>query len=729
MLSALALLFTIPFQQEGSTLRQDLEEVRALIATEDGAGSLARMEQLLADHAGTEEIKLHMGSVQREMTQALFLVDRAERAKPSSGDAAPPTPFSAQVESYKEKGGKYKLRWETEEELEDFQFDQEGFRFPVDLDSRFRFTLELEAYPEDDQIKFLLENLEGRRLEVECGLDREGMHRQALRVYSVVGDKRELLLREDKKLPVPGKKVDLSIEGKGSSVQLFMGKKRFATFKPGKAALGFLSVSGLERNRLLGVVYHGSLNPEQVGDLKEENRRRQLLRFRARVNLHEYMPSWSHAHLSAARMALEDYVPPGIGEEEEIPELWESVQQMLDWTRPRLHPILTLSHIQEVDEEQEGWNQMWNEYTSMIVAFEGGYWDYAYGHANNVLQHHPQHSVSRNVQIEASARMDYNGDDTWELATNRFLENPEDPSPILHATLLLMDLGMADDVPAYLEEGKLPEDLVARCNAILQLQEGPQGSKMKEKTFPRIAMKTDVGRDAAEEVGDWIAREVGRAASFLPEGTIHKDEPLNIYLFADRWDYEEFAFELLPTANPSAAGFYCGQLDAVVAWLHPVTEIFHDSLRRETMIHVGKRIHHEYPVWGGVGLAAIVADRSLRPDMDLETLSPEAMRMVKVCLNEELIPMTVMLRMTDRLYYTLETDRDMASQAWALSFILMVIGDAMDYDAMDALINGPRTGLSWTESVDALLDRTEGGGNLDRAYHFVIGEMAKLKVK
>lgn len=729
MLFAIALLFSMPFQLDGSTLRQDLDEVRALVAAEDGDASLTRMEQLLEDHAGTEEIKLHMGSVQREMVNALFLIDLANRAKPTSGDDAPPTPFTAQVKIYKEKGGKYSLRWETEEELEDFHFDEEGFRFPVDLDARFRFTLELEAYPESGQIEFFLENNDGRRLEVECGLDREGMHRQAARVYSVTGDQRELLLREDKKLPEPGKKMDLSIEGKGSSIQLFMGKKRFASFKPGKGDLGFLSVKGIERERLKALVYQGTLTSEQVGGLMAENRKRQRLRFVARVNLEEFMPSWSHPHLAAAQLALEDHVPPGVGENEEIPEVWEAVKGLLDWTRPKLHPILTLSHIQEVDEEQDGWNEMWNEYASLIVAFEGGYWDYAYGHANNVLQRHPDHAVTRSMQIEASARMDYNGDDTWELATRWVLENPTDHAPILRATLLLMDLGMASDVSDYLDESKLPEELIARCRAILKLQDGPQSSKMKEKTFSRIAMKTDVGRDAAEEIGDWIAREVGRAATFLPDGTLRKDEPLNIYLFADRWDYEEFAFELLPTAYASEAGFYSGELDAVVAWLHPEKEVLQNSLRRETMIHVGKRIHYEYPVWGGVGLAAIVADRSLRPDMDIETLSAEAMRLTKVCLAEDLVPMTVMLRMTDKLYYTLEADRDMEAQAWALSFILMVIGDAMDFDAMDALINGPRTGLTWTESVDALLDRTDGGGDLDRAYAFMIREMTKLKVK
>lgn len=225
MLCALALLLPLASPQEASSLHSDLQEVRSLLDAEDGVAGVARLQELLDDHAGSEEAMLHMGSIQEAMVRGLFLVEQAARTRSSSGDPAPAIPFTARIVSYKEKGGRYQLQWETAEELTDFRLAEEGFLLPIQLDSRFKFTLELSAYPKDGQIEFLSENEEGRILEVECGLAKEGIHRQPAKAYRILDGKRGMLLREEKKLPAPGEKIALTLEGKGNSVQLFMGKK------------------------------------------------------------------------------------------------------------------------------------------------------------------------------------------------------------------------------------------------------------------------------------------------------------------------------------------------------------------------------------------------------------------------------------------------------------------------------------------------------------------------
>lgn len=479
-----------------------------------------------------------------------------------------------------------------------------------------------------------------------------------------------------------------------------------------------MKILGVFPGELEAIAYEGTLKPEQISAVAASMRKRRSQQFLARLGLTETMPSWTHSYLKSAPMALDQYLPPGVDPEGELPAMWKELAELLAWTRTKYHPIITLSIIQ--DHESEDWTPLFREYASMIAAYEGGYWKNAKGHAQRVLRDYPDHEAAREVRLACSARLTNDGKSTWALASSEFEGDPTNPAPMLLATRLLMEVGLADESAVFLEDSSLPDDLKARCLRLLALRDGPQTDGMMEHSFGQLRMVTDVDQTGSAEVGEFLTREVGRATTFLPEDFLNEEIPLNLFLFSSQWDYEAFAHELLGTAHTSAAGFYSGELDAVVLWRHPDQATFETSMRREMMIHIGKRVHPGFPVWMGVGLAQIVANRNLRPGMLTGQLPQQAKnRCIKV-MDQGLIPLTVMLRMTDTLYHTLDAEMEMENQAWSLSFILMVLGDTLGVEVLEDLVEGPAAGKTWSDTVADLIGRAQGGGTLDERYHDLI---------
>ena len=59
-------------------------------------------------------------AIQDVLIDSLYLISQAENKKAAGVEGVPDIPFHAQVESYKEKTGQFKLRWEGETQLGDF---------------------------------------------------------------------------------------------------------------------------------------------------------------------------------------------------------------------------------------------------------------------------------------------------------------------------------------------------------------------------------------------------------------------------------------------------------------------------------------------------------------------------------------------------------------------------------------------------------------------------------
>lgn len=159
------------------------------------------------------------------------------------------------------------------------------------------------------------------------------------------------------------------------------------------------------------------------------------------------------------------------------------------------------------------------------------------------------------VLMECLARMD-EGDLVWEIATNLFKADLLKAYHVLNAVKLLMRLDIVDDVRFFLmEDDSLPQELKTRCEELLAHREGPKQEGIRVLKSRLIEIHTDLEEKPAEKLDLWIGREVSRAIGFLPEDILSSKEKLRLFLFADRWDYEEFCAEILGAAIPSASGF------------------------------------------------------------------------------------------------------------------------------------------------------------------------------
>ena len=321
-------------------------------------------------------------------------------------------------------------------------------------------------------------------------------------------------------------------------------------------------------------------------------------------------------------------------------------------------------------------------------------------------------------------------DQCWDTAKKFYLKNPDDPSFVIQAALLLMRINMADDLKFFLErEEDLPDELKERCFDLLAHREKPLGKGMRTETGAHLEVTSDLPRDALEALTNWLAREIVRSKGFLPEDTLQKEEKLRVFLFADRWDYEEFTTEIIAMAHPSAAGFYSQEYGAVIAWANPNEEDLKSSLRRELMIQIGKRIHPEYPVWASIGLAEIVGDAGVIPGRKMKTLSKRGAHLMRTGKEDELIPFAVMLHMSDPMYYALEAERNMEVQAWLMMLALTLGGQESDLDVIDQLIEGPRSGKTWAETVDDVFERWGGPNVGQRAYSQFVKLLGTLEFK
>jgi hypothetical protein len=724
----LSLLAALP--QDGGSLRHDLEQARALVVAGDGAAAHARVMKLLEDHEGSEELLRHLPSVQEVLLESLFLEELAVRAAAQAAEVGeiPELPFRAEVVSYKEKGGKFQLRWEGEEQLLDLPFDDGLLTLPLDLDGKFRVGVELTSYPDQGVVQVLFENADGVRYEVGCGIDAGGLNYQVARAFKVTGERNEILNRSEKKLPKPGKRMMLNVKSLGSKIQVLDGMKRFIDFKTERGQpIGRISFRGIDPGTLIAVEYDGPVDASSMASLIAAKRDRERIAFRQGVDLTAEMPEWAHPYLQAKVFDLDGVTPPGVEGVESSAEAWEWAEDLIRKSRTEYFPIQVLSLLQDSPHEDLPTVQV--EYASLRVAYEGGYWEDAMGHARNVLRFDPDHGPTKRLQLEVTARHG-DGGRTWELAMEHFQADPEDPTPVVHAVLLLMQLDMLDDLRNHLKEDRiLPEVLKKRCEDILSHRENPRGTGMRTYSLNRIEITSDLPRDEGEALGDWIADEVRKATNLLPDGTLSKSDKLRVILFADRWDYEEFTSEVLGMAHPSAAGFFSPAYDAVIAFRHPVEQVLHDSLRREVMIHVGKRIHPEYPVWACVGLSELVADGSMDPGIEVKKISLRSSDLFRVAMKEEVIGFGHMLHMSAPGYYALESERSMEAQAWLTSMMLAMMGEWVEVDMMDSLIEGPRSGKTWAETVDDIFTQTDSANYYDKLYLMVIDRIRHYLVR
>ncbi|PCJ53587.1 MAG: hypothetical protein COA70_07740 [Planctomycetota bacterium] len=727
MLPFLLLPLFIFSPQEPSGLREELNQARTYVNAGDGAAAYVSVVKLVEDHEGDALLLKHLPAIQDVLIDSLYLKMKAEASKGTADAEVPDLPFLAEIRSYKEKTGLFKLRWEGENQLGDFSISGGVLRFPISMKGKFRLALELTPYPAKGQIRFLMDNQAGQQFEIDCGLNASGLNRQVAKAYRVKDGGFELMDREDKKLPAPGKKILIQVKGTGSSLSIYAGNKKYLSFKSGKAPIGFITVEGLEDGALTAVEYDGVLDLEGMADLVQRIREQSRERFRSQVDPKEHFPEWVHSHLSVSGFNLNQLERPGGDLSPEEEDAWKAALDSVHSSRSRGLPVYTLTWFQ--DTPPDGLPEVLRQYGSLLTAFEGGYWSYARGHANNVLQSELNHAPTQHLLIESLA-MEGNGDQCWDTAKKFYLKNPDDPSFVIQAALLLMRINMADDLKFFLErEEDLPDELKERCFDLLAHREKPLGKGMRTETGAHLEVTSDLPRDALEALTNWLAREIVRSKGFLPEDTLQKEEKLRVFLFADRWDYEEFTTEIIAMAHPSAAGFYSQEYGAVIAWANPNEEDLKSSLRRELMIQIGKRIHPEYPVWASIGLAEIVGDAGVIPGRKMKTLSKRGAHLMRTGKEDELIPFAVMLHMSDPMYYALEAERNMEVQAWLMMLALTLGGQESDLDVIDQLIEGPRSGKTWAETVDDVFERWGGPNVGQRAYSQFVKLLGTLEFK
>jgi len=710
-------------EQAADSLRQELEEARALVAAKDGAGAEARVLQMLTDHEGSVVLLRHLPAVEDVLIESLYLQDLAARAAALGKSEVPAIPFDAEILSYKAKTGVYKLRW-SGEQLADLPMEDTDLEIPIALDGKFKVSIELAPYPERGQIEIEILNAAGRSFEVECGSDSAGLNMMVAKVYRNQGDQQELLIRSDKKLPQPGEDTTISLSGLGGSMQVYSGRTKILKFKGDKTEIGNAIFHGVAAESLVAIEYEGKLDAEALVARLQEVAARNRLRFRRAVDLSAVVPAWVRPYLGETTADFAEASPPGGEPQGDVAIAWQKTQEGIAYIRREGIPIEALSWLQ--DSAPTGLPESLREYASMQVAFEGGYWDYAVGHAGNVLRIVPGHVPTQRVQLAALAR-NGDGDRAWEVAKEIYAAHPESQAPILQATHLLMSLDMVDDLRFFLMEEKgFPEDLKARCDSLLLRRQGPSGDAYREVTERLLILTTDLPEEEANRVATWATRTVGRAVGFLPDNTISPKEKLRIFLFVDRWDYEEFAAEILSSSHPSASGFFSPEFDAVVAWKNPDQQAFEQSLRRELMIHVGKRIHPEYPIWASVGLAEIVGDSSINPGKEIEQLSPRAAKLYLTARADGFLKFTTMLSLGGPGFYALESERSMEAQAWVASLILVVMSDAVGQDILDLMIDGLRSGKTWAETVDSIFSGYDSTGDFDAAFRYIARSIGRL---
>lgn len=725
MLPLLLLPLLICAAQEPAQLQQDLEAARSFVIAGDGDAAYAATIQIFETHEGSEQVLRHLPAIQDVLIDSLYLISQAENKKGAGVEGVPDIPFHADVKSYKEKTGQFQLRWKGEDQLGDFAIVDGRLRFPVNLGRKFRLGFELEPYSKTSQIRFLVDNQEGQVFEIDCGLGATGLNRQVAKTYKVDEGKYELLDREDKKLPTPGKNLLMQIKGTGSGMAIYAGNKKYMNFKIGKGSVGYITVEGLEEGALVGMEYDGPLEFEGMAEMVELIRIQSRTGFRSKVDFEEHLPEWVHAYLGASGFSLDNMLRPGgtLNEDEEI--AWRDTLDTIEASRIDGLPVLLLSWLQ--DSPPEHLPEVLREFASLRAAYEGGYWGFARGHANNVLAIESDHGPSKHMLIESLALEGY-GDNAWNKAVEFYKANSEDSEYIMQAALLLMRINMEDDLKFFLKEDTdLSEDLKDRCLNLLKHRETPRGNGMRTETGAHLEFTSDLPRDEVEALTSWLAREIVRAKGFLPEDTLQKEENLRVFLFADRWDYEEYCADVISSAHPSAAGFYSQEFDAILAWANPNEEDLKSSLRREAMIQIGKRIHPEYPVWASIGLAGIVGDGHMVPGRRMKVLSEYAARMVRIGQKEGLLYFGLMLHMSDPVFYALEADRNMEVQAWHMMIVLTLAGDEEEFDIMDALIEGPRSGKTWAKTVDVVFEIWGGAGYGENYYKRIVKHLASLE--
>jgi hypothetical protein len=713
----LPLLFSIlsALPQGDSTLRNDIAEVRALIAAEDGVAAKQRIETLLSKHEGSEELIRHFPSVQESMLESLYLIDIAEReaAQKAKGGEVPEIPFNAKIVSYKKKTGEFKLRWEGKEQLEDFELDEDGLIFPLDLSGKFRIGFEISEYPSTGQVEIDIINIEGRCFEIDCGMDGGGINGSVARVGRVTEAGNKMLQRGEKKLPQPGKPTMIAMKAVGASLQVLNGRSKILAFKlPRGEELGQVVISGLDPATLVAVEYDGPIDAVSLASRLAAKKARERVAFRQSIDLTEHMPEWLFPYLQATVFGLDGVKPPGPDfKNAEEEKAWEWALKRIDQARVRYYPNEVLSMIQDLS--PEALTKVLKEYASMRVAYEGGHWFYAAGHAENVLALDPNHEPTKQLQLEILARKG-SGELTWEYAIEQFKEDPTNPAPVMEAMRLLMQIDMVDDLKYFLDDSKdLPDTLKNRCLEMLKRREAPAGNGMKTLKLSKLEITSNLSSEKADEVAAWLAAEV-------PKDTLRKDDKLRLFLFRDRWDYDEFTAEVIGQAHPSAAGFFSPEYDAVIAWHNPDQEAFELSVRREMMIHIGKRIHPSYPVWACIGLSELVLDGSMAPNVVAERFSERASDLYRAAKADGIIPFGNMLRMSGPTYYALEIDRTMEAQAWLMCMMLMVAGEEAEVNVMDQLIEGPRSGMTWAETADSVTFAFGSGSALNSAYSWMI---------
>lgn len=333
------------------------------------------------------------------------------------------------------------------------------------------------------------------------------------------------------------------------------------------------------------------------------------------------------------------------------------------------------------------------------------------------------------VLMECLARMD-EGDLVWEIATNLFKADLLKAYHVLNAVKLLMRLDIVDDVRFFLtEDDSLPQELKTRCEELLAHREGPKQEGIRVLKSRLIEIHTDLEEKPAEKLDLWIGREVSRAIGFLPEDILSSKEKLRLFLFADRWDYEEFCAEILGAAIPSASGFYSPAFDAVVAWYNPRQQQREDSLRREMMIHVGKRIHPEYPLWASIGLSELVADGSIVPGKDIKELSSRAKGLLEQLRADGAIPFSVMLCLSGAGYRALEQEQSLDAKPWAMCVWLMVMNDISEVDFLEVLVDSLKSSATWADTTEALVVVFDSTRFLDDSYSAVIRGLNRLSRK
>lgn len=708
-------------------MRSDIAEVRIFLAADDGATAHEKIQDLLKTHEGSAELIRHLPSVQDSLLESLYLMELAERAaaREAEGNETPEIPFSATVVKYNEKTGQFKLRWEGEAQLRDFNYADGLFIFPLDLSGKFRVGFEVSAYPNRGQIEIDIVNSAGRTFEVDCGLDGEGLNRSVARVDRVENGGNELLQRMEKKLPKPDKQTMISLKSLGASLQILNGRSKMLSFKlPKGEELGRVHFKGFKEEILVAVEYDGPLDMNSMAGVLAAKKARDRIAFRNTIKLTEILPEWLHPYLHASYAGLDGVVPPG-GElkDEDEKAAWKWAMKCVDNARASALPMWMLIALQ--DDSPESLTPVRKEYASLQIAYEGGYWKHAEGHARNVLKLDPTHRPTRQLKLEIMARQEL-GDAAWTAAMEYYAEEPEDSSPIIHAALVLMQLNMQDDLAYFLEDDEvLPEALKQRCLDIVKHRDPPVSEGMKAHNSSSLELTTDLPGEEAQEISKWMAGEIHKASGYLPGGTLDSSDKLRLYLLNDRWDYDEFSAEVIGRSHPSEAGFFSQEYDAVIAWNNPNKEELHNSLRREMMIHIGKRIHPSYPVWSCIGLSELVMDGSMTPKKVAKELGPRASSLYRQAKTDGIIPFASMLRMSDTVFYALESERPMEAQAWLMSVLLMVWGKAAGVDIMDVLIEYPRAGKSWTEVADYVIYEADPSGKFHQIYFDFVDALEK----